>query len=126
MKPEGSGRESMHFTGCDMALWQLLCVAVLSSTLAASTVVSQGRLAAVNGINYYVSAPAVSKLESSVSLNWTDPADILPLTVIRTNTSIFSDRVLQETVDNFTASDDVFQPGFLKGQISNILAHQIG
>ncbi|KAJ6135423.1 hypothetical protein N7512_000583 [Penicillium capsulatum] len=96
-----------------MALWSLLVGPFLLGGLVSSVAVDQGRLASVDGINYYVGANAVSKLESSVPFNWADSDEIRPLTVIRTDASTFTSHILQKKVDNLTASDDVFQSGFI-------------
>lgn len=109
-----SSEHIMHLAIGDTALWRVLFSLALWSHVVLSAVVDQGQLAAVNGIHYYVGRTAVSSIVSSESLNWTnsDP-DVLPLTVIRSNASRFTSDTLTKTVDNFTASDDVFQPGFL-------------
>lgn len=103
----------MHLRGCNR-IWQLLVGSVLLGRLVSSTAVDEGKLATVNGINYYVGASALSKVESSVPINGTDSTDIRPLTVIRTSASTFTPHMLQKKIDNFTASDDVFQSGFLE------------
>lgn len=99
-----------------MGIWQLLVVSALLSRLVSSIAVDQGKLVAVNGINYYIGANAVSRVESSVPFNWTGSTDIRPVTVIRTTSSIFTSQMLRKKVENFTSSDDVFQSGFLESE----------
>lgn len=86
----------------------------------AAGLLDNGKLATLNGINYYVGGVAVSKLSTSAPFNWhwTD-ADLVPLTVIRSNATTFTSDDLEENIAKFTASDDVFGPGFLEGTSSS-------
>ena len=94
----------------------LLWFTLFSSTLAVSFV-STGSTVVLNGIPYYVPAKPVTtfslrpeQLKSAAAV-----ADLMPLTAIETSRLTFTQKDLDETVANFTAKDDVFQPGFLQG-----------
>lgn len=79
--------------------------------------VDNRKLASIDGINYWVGSTAVSRIPSAASLNWTwTESDIVPLTVVRTNATNFTSGDLEEIIARFTASDDVFTPGFLEGK----------
>ncbi|KAL1859100.1 hypothetical protein Plec18170_002214 [Paecilomyces lecythidis] len=103
--------------------WRHLCNSILSLLLAStavattSPIVDNGKVAILNGISYYVGGVPISKLEG-VSENEFDAAvipsvDIVPLTIIRTNETALTKEILESTVSNYSALDDVFQDGFL-------------
>lgn len=90
------------------------------------SVLTQGKIIIVNGLSYYASIDAVTtisnataQLESSSS---TQDADLVPLTVIDCATGSFTTAALQSIVQNYTASDDVFNTGFLQGPFSLSIA----
>ncbi|KAJ5678862.1 hypothetical protein N7462_007106 [Penicillium macrosclerotiorum] len=87
------------------------------SCLIATTaaLLDNGKLTTLNGINYYVGGVAVSKLSISVTINWNwTNADLVPLTVIRSNATTFTSDDLEESIAKFKTSDDVFGPDFLE------------
>lgn len=69
----------------------------------------------VNGISYYAAPTAVSIIDLSGVTN-PFPTDIplVPLTVIGDSTSLFDVAAFRAVVANYSASDDVFNPGFLE------------
>lgn len=90
----------------------MLCGFVSTTT----AILDKGKLVTLDGIGYWVGSTAVSGLSSSRTLNWNWTAsDIVPLTIIQTNATDFTSSDLDETIAKFTASDDVFSPGFLEG-----------
>lgn len=102
--------------GMQSKILRLACLfcGLMSLTTA---LVDNGKLASIDGINYWVGSTAVSRIPSAASLNWTwTESDIVPLTVVRTNATTFTSGDLEETIARFTSSDDVFTPGFLEGK----------
>lgn len=107
--------------------WRYRAFRILSLLLAISTLVNatasvldNGRAVNINGIRYYVGGIAVSKLngisENELNAAVTPDVDVIPLTIIRTEEAVFTETALQEILSNYTASDDVFQDGFLQGR----------
>lgn len=47
----------------------------------------------------------------------------LPLTVIVTDDSTFSEATLQRTIESYKARDDVFQESFLRGELSDMQSY---
>lgn len=77
----------------------------------------------VDGIFYYVPSTPVSNL--GVSLHQlkaaVDPGnDLIPATVITGDFSTFDASVLNSTIADFAAKDDVFSTGFLHGGFSKV------
>ncbi|KAL4781350.1 amidase signature domain-containing protein [Aspergillus varians] len=103
----------------------LISLAFLVTNWAAfseATIIDRGRLAVVDGINYYVGGASVSRITLLSSLNLTGSwsgADIIPMTVIQSKASRFSDDEMEASVANFTRGDDVFQLGFLEAIFVN-------
>lgn len=85
-----------------------------------ATIIDNGKLAIVDGINYYVGGFPVSRLSPVRSFSSTEGADLIPMTVIRSTVSGFNDDDLEETVANFSRNDDVFQRGFLEGIVHSL------
>ncbi|KAJ5973101.1 uncharacterized protein N7479_003019 [Penicillium vulpinum] len=101
--------------GLGSRLWRVSASLVLflgASTISATSSVDNGKLFTVNGINYY-SGDAVSKIVISDSDSRRFDA-IVPLTVIRTGEALLTSDIVKETISNYSATDDVFQPGFLE------------
>ncbi|GAD92321.1 hypothetical protein PVAR5_0912 [Paecilomyces variotii No. 5] len=92
---------------------------LLASTAvpAVASIVDNGKVTVFNGINYYVGGVPVSKLEgvpeNEFNAAVTPDVDIVPLTIIQTNETAFTKEILESTISNYKASDDVFQDGFL-------------
>ncbi|CAG8303761.1 unnamed protein product [Penicillium salamii] len=85
----------------------------LSIPTVLSTLVDNGKLLSINGIDYYSGGNAVSTLITSVDFNSTQFEDIVPFTVIRTDQLLTNDS-LSDIISNYSATDDVFQIGFLE------------
>lgn len=85
-----------------------------------ATIIDNGKLAIVDGINYYAGGFPVSRLSPVRSFSSTEGADLIPMTVIRSTVSGFNDDDLEETVANFSRNDDVFQWGFLEGIVHSL------
>ncbi|KAJ5598801.1 hypothetical protein N7537_008885, partial [Penicillium hordei] len=96
-------------------LWRVstsLLLFLTASTISATSSVDDGKLFTVNGINYY-SGDAVSRVVTS-DFNSTRFDTIVPLTVIRTDEALLTTNIVKETISNYSATDDVFQAGFLE------------
>jgi hypothetical protein len=99
----------------NMFLFVLLLLSCI--TLSHAKIVDNGKLAIVDGINYYVGGIAVSKLVPLPSLNLSSTEGYLvPLTVVRSGKNKFTYDDMKEVISNFTRSDDVFQRGFTEGK----------
>ena len=85
-----------------------------------ATIIDNGKLAIVDGINYYVGGFPVSRLSPVPSFSLKEDIDLIPMTVIRSTVSGFNDDDLEETVANFSRNDDVFQWGFLEGIVHSL------
>lgn len=99
-----------------VAAWTGLFVVPVASRSA------HGRVTELGGIPYFVGDVAVSQildLPISISgdLDQTD-VDLFPLTIISSETSVFTGAELNETITEFMRKDDVFSPSFLQGQSS--------
>ena len=83
-----------------------------------------GSTVVVNDIYYYVPSAPVSSLgvgPNQLKAATTPGEDLIPLTVMRTNLSNFDATMLREEVEKYSATDDVFNPGFLQGNLLHIL-----
>jgi hypothetical protein len=85
---------------------------------ASATVSSSGQTLLVNGISYYAAPEAVTIISATADMltaasRGTD-IDLIPLTVMVDSSSQFTTDVFRTTVKNYTASDDVFNTGFLQ------------
>ncbi|GES66151.1 amidase signature enzyme [Aspergillus terreus] len=97
------------------AFTALLCLAGISS--ANADISAAGRSTTLSGIPYYVGGTAVSKIRdiSDVPLDHgalTD-VDVLPMTVIGTNSSSYTGSELNSTIHDYIQKDDVFSSDFL-------------
>jgi hypothetical protein len=85
---------------------------------ASATVSTAGETLIVNGISYYAASEPVSIISATadmLSSASTTDVDWIPLTVMVDSTSQFTTDVFRSIVSNYTASDDVFNTGFLQG-----------
>jgi hypothetical protein len=87
-----------------------------------ATISSSGQTLVVNGISYYASPEAVTIISATVdeltsAARGTD-VDLIPLTVLVDSSSQFTIEAFQSLVTNYTASDDVFNTGFLQSPYS--------
>lgn len=87
---------------------------------AASAVVSSsGHTLIVNGISYYAAPEAVTTISATADMltaaSRGTGIDLIPLTVMVDSSSQFTTDVFRSLVSNYTASDDVFNTGFLQG-----------
>jgi hypothetical protein len=94
---------------------------VLAAAVSA-TISSSGQTLVVNGISYYAAPEAVTIISATVdeltsAARGTD-VDLIPLTVLADSSSQFTTDVFRSLVTNYTASDDVFNTGFLQGPYS--------
>ncbi|KAJ5342597.1 hypothetical protein N7541_011721 [Penicillium brevicompactum] len=94
---------------CRLSIFLLSVPAVISTST-----IDNGKLLSVNGISYYSGGNSVSSLITSVDFNSTQFDDIVPITVIRTDETLLTKSSLSEIIANYSATDDVFQAGFLE------------
>ncbi|CAI7673659.1 unnamed protein product [Penicillium viridicatum] len=105
----------MALNGLGSCLWRVstsLLLFLAASTISATSSVDNGKLFTVNGINYY-SGDAVSRVVTS-DFDSTRFGAIVPLTVIRTDEALLTTNIVKEAISNYSATDDVFQAGFLE------------
>lgn len=78
---------------------------------------SNGMTVTLNDIPYYIPAAPIATVDcDSKRLGAaTSLAGLVPLTVVQTSSLAFSQSEFAATIANYTATDDVFQPGFLQG-----------
>ncbi|KAL4863997.1 hypothetical protein BDV12DRAFT_206061 [Aspergillus spectabilis] len=77
--------------------------------------IAHGRVTVLDGIPYYVGEIAVARL-SDVPLSAQNPLpdiDVLPLTIISSNSTTFNGAEFDATVAEYLTSDDVFSDAFL-------------
>jgi hypothetical protein len=104
---------------------KLLGLLALAAT-ARATVSSAGQTLVVDGISYYAAPEVVTTISATADMlasaaRGTD-VDLIPLTVMVDSSSQFTTDVFRSIVSNYTASDDVFNAGFLQGLFpSNLL-----
>ncbi|KAG0650464.1 Scytalone deHydratase Arp1 [Hyphodiscus hymeniophilus] len=87
------------------------------ASIASAVVSSSGQTVVVNGISYYASPDPVSIIDATadmLSSSSTSGVDLIPLTVMADTSSSFTTSVFRTLVGNYTASDDVFNTGFLQ------------
>lgn len=79
------------------------------------TFVPTGQTVELDGIPYYLPANPITTLSGEDALRSKAVASggIVPLTVIVTNSTSYSNQDLQSTIAQYTATDDVFSSGFL-------------
>ncbi|PKX91428.1 amidase signature enzyme [Aspergillus novofumigatus IBT 16806] len=98
--------------------------AVLLGALSSLNLVSvnaetaHGRVTVLNGIQYYVGDIAVARIpEVAVSApNILPDVDVLPITVMSSNSSSFTGTEFNEAVTDYLARDDVFSTSFLNSK----------
>ena len=101
------------FPGSSYASMVLALAAIASATIAQT-----GRTVQVNGIDYFVAPTSVNTIDltpadRSAALKGGD-IDLVPLTVLGDSSTSFTTEVFTSLVNNYTASDDVFNKGFLQ------------
>ncbi|KAG4034097.1 hypothetical protein MFRU_003g00730 [Monilinia fructicola] len=84
-------------------------MSLMSLANAAISISKTGTTVNVNGISYYIGVDTVTTIQSKPST-----ADLVPLTVMKSLKSDFTAATFKSLVANYTASDDVFNPGFLE------------
>lgn len=100
----------------------LLCAVSLihmfDYTVAAS--IANGRVTVIDSIPYYVGGVPVSQLldvsSSSFNVENLPAVDVIPMTVISSNTSTFTGNDLNSIVSEYVSQDDVFNSAFLNGK----------
>ncbi|KAJ8064587.1 hypothetical protein OCU04_006916 [Sclerotinia nivalis] len=86
-----------------------VAMSLMSLTNAAISISKTGTTVDVNGISYYVGVDAVTTIQPKPST-----ADLIPLTVMKSLEGNFTSASFKSLVINYTASDDVFNLGFLE------------
>lgn len=101
----------------------ILCSAVLTLNIvspANAENLAHGRVTLLDGIPYYVGDIPVSRLLDvpASTLNSTNlsDVDVLPMTVIFSNTSDFTGSELNATIVEYSTRDDVFSSAFLSSK----------
>ncbi|KAL4971059.1 glutamyl-tRNA(Gln) amidotransferase, subunit A [Aspergillus stella-maris] len=94
---------------------------LIFATNSLARITQNGRLAVVDGINYYVGEVPVSTLSPipalmSSSETDSESPDIIPITVVQSKAQLFRSENLEKAISNFTRDDDVFQKGFLQAK----------
>ena len=81
---------------------------------------STGSTVNLNGVPYYVPPTPLTTLEGPLNNLRFLPsaAGLIPLTVVSTNSLLFSQGDLDKIVSSYAAIDDVFQMGFLESRYS--------
>jgi hypothetical protein len=94
----------------------LIVLLTISSFARAIHFTPTGSTVELNGVPYYVPAMSVGTLTIAKDLAKAvvSSGGLFPLTVIKTNSSTYGSADLSSTVDSFSASDDVFNQGFLE------------
>lgn len=92
-----------------------------SAAIASATIAQTGQTVQVNGIDYFVAPTAVNTIaltpaDRSAALKRGD-IDLVPMTVLGDSSKSFTSDVSTSLVNNYTASDDVFNKGFLQGML---------
>lgn len=82
----------------------------------ATSIISNGNLVTLDDINYYAGGPSVSRTVSVGFNSNHSNADILPITIIRSDEKVLTGDILRDVISNYSDSDDVFQPGFLNSE----------
>lgn len=101
---------------CNWEILRILFFSVLMLANALATSIDyHGEVIVINGISYYGGLAPVAKFAGNVTDIFRADVDFIPLTVIRTVGPGFSKEYLDNSIANFTTSDDVFQSGFLQG-----------
>ncbi len=89
----------------------------------------------VNGISYYAAPEAVSIISanSDMLFSASNGLGLIPLTVMEDSSASFTTSVFRAIVGNYTASDDVFNTGFLQaiylthaGSLSATIKYPLG
>ncbi|BCS20854.1 glutamyl-tRNA(Gln) amidotransferase, subunit A [Aspergillus puulaauensis] len=104
----------------------LVLLAVNLVALSQATIIDNGKLAVVDGINYYVGGVPVSRLSPVPSSRSTEDTELLPITVIRSTVAGFTNDDLDGIIGNFSRKDDVFQRGFLEALFVAYTGHGQG
>lgn len=87
---------------------------LFSFAITSATTVDNGKLLTVNHINYYADT-AVSRMLIA-DFDPTAFDETVPMTVIRTDEARLTAESIKEIISNYSATDDVFQSGFLEGR----------
>lgn len=103
------------------AFTALFCLAGISS--ANADISTAGRFTTLSGIPYYVGGIAVSKIRDIPDVPLDHGAltdvDVLPMTVIGTNSSSYTGSELNSTIHDYIRKDDVFSFDFLHGMYNS-------
>ncbi|KAK0105533.1 hypothetical protein ONS95_004108 [Cadophora gregata] len=91
--------------------------ALVLVTYATALVSPAGHTVVVNGITYYAAPEPVSIISATadqLKSATTTGVDLIPLTVLEDKSSSFTTAMFRSLAGNYTASDDVFNIGFLQ------------
>lgn len=93
----------------------LALVAVVKATIAQT-----GETIQVNGINYFVSPTSMNVIslttQNKISALKDENVDLVPLAVLGDSSKSFTSDAFTSLVNKYTATDDVFNPGFLRSK----------
>ena len=94
-----------------------LLAAVCNVCTAQILLISTGMTVVLNDIPYYIPASPVATIQIRPNqiIAGSSAAGLVPLTVVETTSLTFNQSDLAAIIANYTASDDVFQAGFLEG-----------
>ncbi|KAJ5343259.1 hypothetical protein MYU51_021373 [Penicillium brevicompactum] len=108
--------KSLRRPGLFLNFLATACIGLFAAPVASKS--AHGRVTELNGIPFYVSDVAVSQiLDLPVSLSkdlGESDVDVFPLTIISSDTSVFTGKELNQTITEFVRKDDVFSPSFLE------------
>jgi hypothetical protein len=91
---------------------------VLDVFVSVTAETARGRVTVLDGVPYYVGDIAVARIPQ-VALsapNLLPEVDVVPITVISSNSSSFTSSELDGVIANYLARDDVFSTSFLGGK----------
>jgi hypothetical protein len=91
------------------------------AAVARAAITQTGQTVQVNGIDYFASPISVDIIDLTAddrsSALRGESIDLVPLTVIGDSSSSFTSDVFTSLVNNYTATDDVFNTGFLRSKV---------
>lgn len=99
---------------------QLIFVVLAAINFANGAFSHFGNIIVVNGISYYAASDPVATLVATKEQLRAACGNgafqgLVPITVVETHSGAFTVDVMKGIVQNFSASDDVFNTGFLQG-----------
>ena len=104
------------------ALLAFLALGVHAVSAARAVVQDTGRTLTLDGISYFVPPSPVSAVHNTLALSALKGAELVPFSVIPTSNIVFDEAALQETVNIWSAQDDVWTESFLTGRSHLIMS----